>query len=76
MIVKRFLKITLAAFALIIVALIARYLYVQNEIKNAPLEVTQYSKSGYTPPGVWKVDIPHLMEELAQSPVSFLYSHF
>jgi len=30
----------------------------------------------YDPPGVWKVDIPNLMEELAQSPVSFLYGHF
>ena len=32
--------------------------------------------SEYDPPGVWKVDIPNLMEELAQSPVSFLYGHF
>ena len=50
---KRFIKISFAAFALIALALIARYLYVQNEIKNTPLEVTQYSKSGYTPPGVY-----------------------
>jgi len=27
----------------------------------------------YDPSGVWKIDIPNLMEELAQSPISFLY---
>ena len=52
-ILKWFFKISLVAFALLLFALIARYLYVQNEIKNAPIEITQYSKSGYTPPGVY-----------------------
>jgi hypothetical protein len=40
-------------FLVFLLALTARYLYVQYEIKNAPVEISQYSTSGYTPPGVY-----------------------
>lgn len=39
--------------AVFVICLIARYLYVQNQIKNAPVEISHYSTSGYTPPGVY-----------------------
>lgn len=34
-------------------ALVLRYLYIQNEIRNAQIEITEFSESGYTPPGVY-----------------------
>jgi hypothetical protein len=52
-IVARLSKGAAAAVSLILFGLTARYLYVQNEIKNATIEITQYSKSGYTPPDVY-----------------------
>jgi len=50
---RRVISITSVAFVGTAAAIIARYLYVQNEIENAPLETTEYSKSGYTPPGIY-----------------------
>lgn len=50
---KRILKINLAVTLLICLGLSARYQYVQNEIKNAPVEISQYSSSGYTPPNIY-----------------------
>jgi len=50
---RRSLKLLLAALVLFLALLTARYLYVQNEIKNAPVEISQYSSSGYTPPNIY-----------------------
>ena len=52
-IISRVLKISTAALAVSLALLTARYLYVQNQIKNAPIEISEYSTSGYTPPGVY-----------------------
>jgi len=49
---KTLVRLSLLAIA-VLIALIWRYLHVQNEIKNAPIEITEYSQSGYTPPGVY-----------------------
>ena len=51
--IRRLFVISFFVCAVILACIVARYLYVQNQIKNAPVEITQYAKSGYTPPGVY-----------------------
>lgn len=49
----RILKISVVASVVSLALLTARYISVQSEIKNAPIEISEYSTSGYTPPGVY-----------------------
>lgn len=49
----RVFKILFAAAIICLLLLVARYIYVQYQISNAPVEISQYSTSGYTPPGVY-----------------------
>lgn len=50
---KRFISRFFVVITVTIASLSTRYLYVQNQIDNAPIEISQYSTSGYTPHGVY-----------------------
>lgn len=51
--IPKIIKTSLLALFVVLLGILVRWVLVENEIRNRPLETSDLSKSGYTPQGVF-----------------------